>query len=129
MDYITTQKGQNKPCVSKSPISFATLLSSLFSIMGKSWPRTPEQNTYLESIYSTFLDAQAHKCFDPFYATLFEGWFSRWPEQANLFPDWKEGDMLDDGQIVQLGSALAKRKQVIHITLTCHLLIFILAAH
>lgn len=96
--------------------------------MGKSWPRTPEQNTYLESIYPTFLDAQAQKRFDPFYSTLYEGWFSRWPEQANLFPDWKEGDTLDDSQIVQLGSALVKRKQVICITLAHHLLISMLAA-
>ena len=104
----------------QSPLCFATLPSLLFSIMGKSWPQTPEQNTYLKSLYPAFLDAQMHKCFEPFYAILFEGWFNQWPEQATLFPDWKEGNPLDDGQVLRLRGAIAKGKQVIQTCSVCH---------
>lgn len=80
--------------------------------MGKSWQRTKEQDVYLTGFLNSFLVARQDNRIEKFRSDLNKGWFTKWPEEQCVFPQWKPGDQLSFEEIAVLGQATLKRKNV-----------------
>ena len=80
--------------------------------MGKSWQRSKEQDAYLASFFDSFLSARQDNRVEKFRSDLNKGWFTKWPEEQYVFPQWKPGDQLTLEETAVLGQAKLKRKNV-----------------
>ena len=80
--------------------------------MGKPWQRNEEQQAYLASLNESFLTARREHRLEKFRSDLNNGWFTKWPEELYVFPQWKPGDQLTQEETVVLGQAKLKRKNV-----------------
>ena len=80
--------------------------------MGKSWKHSEEQDAYLASFFDLFLAACQENHVEKFQSNLNKGWFTKWPEEQHVFPQWKPGDQLTVEETAVLGQAKLKRKNV-----------------
>ena len=91
--------------------------------MGKSWQRSKEQDAYLTSFLVPFITARQENRIEKFRSDLNKGWFTKWPEEQYVFPQWKPGDELTLEETAVLGQAKSKRKTVcinLYIDVTSH---------
>ena len=81
--------------------------------MPKKWEHTPEQDQYLRNLFQPFIQARKDERIEAFKNELYDGWFTRWPEEKLLFGEgWKKGDSRSSEDMRVLGAAIEKRKDV-----------------
>ena len=89
--------------------------------MGKPWQCSKEQDEYLSGFFDSFLTAHQENRVENFRSDLNKGWFTKWPEEQLVFPQWKPGDQLSLEEMTVLGQAKLKRKNV-HINLSINII-------
>ena len=84
-----------------------------FVLMGKSWYRSTEQDSYLQEQVKELLKARLDETVKGFRHQLYETWEAHWPEVKVLFPNQTDADPpLTKEQIDKLANAMATRKKV-----------------
>ncbi|KAJ7480906.1 hypothetical protein FB451DRAFT_1556369 [Mycena latifolia] len=74
---------------------------------------TDGQATYLHGWMGDFISRQGEGKLHLFWPPMFEGWFSRWPEEATLclpLPSDRTARALTDEELVLLGAAIVTKK-------------------
>jgi hypothetical protein len=71
-----------------------------------------EQLEFLTGHLPSYREIQPTKDYTTFWPQLYEGWFLRWPEKRELFPEKPHDELLTNEEELELGSALKARREV-----------------